>query len=417
MGSFFSAACCAIGGGKKENELLRADAGVDGRRSGPLLSSQSDSDKTAADRSLQPKIPRQPVEPAVLTSPQWKPIETPILSELIATGGLSEASVALTLNEPRITVSEVEQAPGCILGESPHWCAITKSLFYIDIQGKKIHRFVPATKLTETMKMDQQVGFAIPSANTTVDTIVLFAGLEDCITEVNFTDMVQNRVLCVVPGKDIKDKRFNDGKCNPSGRLYAGYMHAKWRDGNFGNVYTLLSSESLSPPLLDSAEMHLPNGSAWIKEDGGGAAMYMIDSGAHELRKYKESVPEPSGRSKSDPKSSLRGLQLVTVVYTLPEDEIAKGYMMDGMTIDAEGKLWVALVGAFCVIRIDPETKKEILRVQIPAKKPTACTFGSDDLSVLYITTRSEGSEADGKLYTAVIEGIKGLSAGVPVTI
>ena len=109
-------------------------------------------------------------------------------------------------------------------------------------------------------------------------------------------------------------------------------------------------------------------------------------------------------------------MRRIEIVYTLPEEEVCKGYMMDGMTIDADGKLWVALVGAFCVIRIDPDTHTEIRRISVPAKKPTACTFGGTDLSTLYITSRSEGLLPDGQLWTARIDGIHGMSAGVPVS-
>ena len=109
-------------------------------------------------------------------------------------------------------------------------------------------------------------------------------------------------------------------------------------------------------------------------------------------------------------------MRRVSVVFTLPEESVCKGYMMDGMTIDADGKLWVALVGAFCVIQIDPETRTEIRRISLPAKKPTACTFGGKDLATLYITSRSEGLLPVGQLFTARIDGIHGLNAGVPVS-
>ena len=236
--------CCIIGG-TKDKPLSRGDddegdrgIGAESRiRQHLLLASQSSSEITDS-KPLDLKLPpyKAPAESAI---PSWSPVATPILSQIVH---------SKLIKEPEIR--EVEDAPGCILGESPHWCAITKSLFYIDIQGKKIHRYDPASKSVDTMSTEQQVGFAIPSVKTVANKIILIVGLEDSITEVNFTDKKVIRVLSAVPEKDLKDKRFNDGKCNPTGRLYAGYMHAKWREGKYGNLYTLVSDNLR--PLFDS---------------------------------------------------------------------------------------------------------------------------------------------------------------------
>ena len=257
MGEAFSALCCAVGGGKKEQPLPRSDhdfdhgeeksrgivddGGESAVRKHLLLASQSSSDVSGDSKPADLKLPpwKPPPESVI---PEWKPVATPILSGIVP-----KISKQL-IKEP--VIREVEEAPGCVLGESPHWCAITKSLFYIDIQGKKIHRYDPLSKVVDTMNTEQQVGFAIPSVKTVANKIILIVGLEDNISEINFTDKTIIRVLSAVPEKDLKDKRFNDGKCSPMGRLYAGYMHAKWREGKYGNLYTLISDNLR--PLFDS---------------------------------------------------------------------------------------------------------------------------------------------------------------------
>jgi sugar lactone lactonase YvrE len=59
----------------------------------------------------------------------------------------------------------------------------------------------------------------------------------------------------------------------------------------------------------------------------------------------------------------------------------------DGMTIDAEGKLWVAHWGGSMIGRWDPETGELIARIEVPAPNVTSCAFGGPDLNILYITT------------------------------
>jgi len=322
----------------------------------------------------------------------------------------------------------VGKAPACALGESPYWCAVSNTLFFIDIAGKKLHRLDPAKDAVDTMTFNECVGFAVPSARSAPGKALLYVGLESTVVEVNFADAKTVRVVSAVGEKDVKDRRFNDGKCSPAGRLYCGYMHNKWRDGHCGQLYTLAAGDSLRP-VFDPNTVQLPNGMAWPLQHTGetDGIVYMVDSGAHEIRKYKEVPHEPTapdgGSAAADPNFPVtrRGLRLLEVVYTLPEAAQAQGHMMDGMTIDADGQLWVALVNASCLIRVDPTLQKEIMRVELPAKKPTCCTFGGPDLATLYVTSRSDVAPApgpgDGKLYAVRIDGVRGLAAGVPVAV
>ena len=244
-------------------------------------------------------------------------------------------------------------------------------------------------------------------------------GLESTVVEVDFTAKKMVRVVSAVGEKDVKDRRFNDGKCSPSGRLYCGYMHNKWRDGHCGQLYTLAGDSNLRP-VFDPNTLQLPNGMAWPLQHTGelDGVVYIVDSGAHEIRKYKEVPHEPTAPDGV----TRRGLRLLEVVYTLPEAAQAQGHMMDGMTIDADGKLWVALVNSSSIIRIDPASHEEIFRVEVPAKKPTCLTFGGPNLTTLYVTTRSDvppvPGPGDGKLYAVTgLDGVRGLMAGVPVAL
>ena len=238
------------------------------------------------------------------------------------------------LSRQFMLVEEVS-VPPTVLGESPHWCAITESLFYIDITAKTIFRYIPSSNKTESMLMDSAVGFAIPTSTAVSSKIIMYVGLEKNIVEVNFTTKEVLRIVSSLPSNMTVNCRFNDGKCNSRGQLYAGYMNIGWRDNLYGNVYQLTQSTSEAKdaqmelrPMFEIGEFHLPNGSAWEKN----GTVFYIDSGKHTISCYSEGV--------SANKSNV--LNRVSCVYTLGENDRSLGYMLDGMTIDCDGKLWVS---------------------------------------------------------------------------
>lgn len=100
--------------------------------------------------------------------------------------------------------------------------------------------------------------------------------------------------------------------------------------------------------------------------------------------------------------------------------------MLDGMTIDKEGNLWIAHCEGGAIVCYNPNTGKELQRVNLPVNRPTSCTFGGPGLKTLYITTRHEGrhlekgeeaSENWGGLFSIEIEGVVGARAALYVEI
>ena len=235
------------------------------------------------------------------------------------------------------------------LGESPHWCSITESLFYVDITANLVCQYSPSSKVFQSMKMDSAVGFAIPTEQTKRSQITLLVGLEDRIVEVNFTTKNVIRTVATLPDNLTTDCRFNDGKCNHHGRLYAGYMNKKWREGIYGNVYRLVKSKkepgSIDPMRLEAMfeenEIILPNGLIWRKD----GYVFYIDSGKNVINSYKETSQEkPAEKSTSVVGSkSSSYLKKISTVYKLNDDDILSGYLLDGMTLDCNGKIWVRI--------------------------------------------------------------------------
>ena len=224
--------------------------------------------------------------------------------------------------------------PPTLHGESPHWCSISECLFYIDIAAKSVYSYSPSTNTVDSMVMNSTVGFAVPTSRTTARKVILFVGLEFEILEVDFTSKEILRVVSSLPENVSKNSRFNDGKCNHDGRLYAGYMNKKWRDGEKGNLYQLCRSNPKSAeasmdlrPMLDKNDCHLPNGSTWMKNGD----LYFIDSGNNTINCYAESAAADGSHQ----------IHKTRIVYTLGDTDKSFGCMLDGMTCDSDGKLWV----------------------------------------------------------------------------
>lgn len=96
----------------------------------------------------------------------------------------------------------------------------------------------------------------------------------------------------------------------------------------------------------------------------------------------------------------------------------------DGMTIDKDGNLWVALGEGGAIVCYDPAQGKEVRRIKLPVKRVTSCTFGGPGLKTLYVTSRHEGrhleageeaSEHWGALFSVNIPGVSGARSALPV--
>ena len=297
----------------------------------------------------------------------------------------------------------------------------------MDINGKRILVYDPITASTTSMQLSQLVGFAIPTTETRKrkdgTMLYLIVGLEDRVVEINFTDQTIIRTIAEIPADIKENSRFNDGKASPTGLLYAGYMNLKWREGYGGHFFKLNEEHSQFQTLLKPTELGLPNGLAWVSEK----KMYVIDSLKNTISMYETSDETQGDKDSQFPVAHTeeittlgccseenKNFEELSVIYKLDAEYVKAGGMLDGMTIDSEGKLWVAIPGCSCILRIDPETQKVIYKLLLPIKKPTAVAFGGPHLESLYITTRNEdaSNEPKGLLYRCKIDGIRGMSAG-----
>jgi len=252
-----------------------------------------------------------------------------------------------------------------VLGEGPIWHAAGRRLYWVDIEGRLLHVFDPSPGRDRAIDVGTRIGTVAPRAGGGL-LVALESGLA-------FFDLEKEALTPIVdPEADLPNNRFNDGKCDPSGRLWAGTMDMDFAPGA-GSLYRLDTDLSVHRVLGD---VTVSNGLAWSFDR---RTLYYIDSPTRAVAAFDY----------DDEAGTITGRR---VAVTVPEELGSP----DGMTIDAEGKLWVAHWGAGAVCRWDPDGGHLLEKIDVPAAHTTSCAFGGEDLDDLYITTaRSGRSEED----------------------
>jgi sugar lactone lactonase YvrE len=244
------------------------------------------------------------------------------------------------------------------LGEGAFWDHHQQRLYWVDIEGKKVHIYDPASRENVTFNLPARVGTVVP-----VNQEEAVVALEDGIYMLN-THSGKINLLSDVEAS-MKENRFNDGKCDPNGNLWVGSMHLD-QSAPKANLYKVEKSGKTTK-MLDS--ITISNGIVWTRDQ---KTMYYIDTPTGKIRAFD-----------FDPVESTISNERTAVVI---DESLGFG---DGMTIDEEDKLWVALWNGNGVARFDPETGKLLEKIDVPAHNVTSCSFGGQDYDTLYITSSS----------------------------
>jgi sugar lactone lactonase YvrE len=251
------------------------------------------------------------------------------------------------------------------LAEGPIWDDRTERLYWIDLLGGIVHKTDPSSGADDTVK----VGTAIGAIALREDGRMLVAVADG----IGVLDPRGNNLDLVLPFQaDRPERRMNDGKVDPMGRFWVGSMAWNATPGD-GALLRIDPDMSVTTVLED---LTIPNGLEW-SDDGG--TMYYIDTVTSRVDRFDFDL-------RAGTLSGRRPL------VTLPEE----GGYPDGMTLDAEGHLWVALFDGWGVQRYSPEGRLE-QRIEIPAQQVTSVAFGGPDLDELYITTGQEDFPPGGK--------------------
>jgi sugar lactone lactonase YvrE len=242
------------------------------------------------------------------------------------------------------------------LGECPLWHEQRKKLYWVDILEKEIHEFDPSSGKDRTYYVGHFVGcVGIRKKGG------LILGLHHALAHFDFrTKSV--RPICR-PGGLRRANRFNDGKCDPAGRFWAGTMDLGARPGR-GSLY-VLNSQLRVRCVLNGVT--ISNGMAWSLD---ARTLYYIDSASQDIWAF-------------DYDRRTGNIYNRRIAFRIPK----RLGLPDGMTIDVEGMLWVALWGGGRVARWNPQTGNLLETIRLPVSLVTSCSFGGPGLSVLFITS------------------------------
>lgn len=287
--------------------------------------------------------------------------------------------------QPIVLKAELLLDSRSTLGEGAIWDDQTQKLYWVDIDAQLLHCFDPLTSINQTTHFEQKISTVVPSTDGTL----LLALKDGVYSYEKSTDLLCN--LLFNPENHTSGNRFNDGKCDPSGRLWLGTMGAS-NSAALYRVNTDLSIHIMKTGVTTS------NGIAW---SGDKKTMYYIDTSTHKV--IAHNYDDTTGQL-SSPYDAIN----------IPE-HMGKP---DGCTLDAEGMIWIALWGGYAAGRWDPRTGTLLCKVEVPAKNVTSCAFGRENLDTLYITTaRTSASEEELLLYPysgglfTVKPGVKGIRA------
>ena len=256
------------------------------------------------------------------------------------------------MNDVRV----IERPRRDTLGEGPHWSPRDRAVYWCDILERRLNRLSLTNDRVDSWAMPDVIGWVIENEGGG-----FVAGIGRSVIKLGL-DPLTIVPLALLPGEP-SDNRVNDAKADHHGRIWLGTMPFDCMAPT-GNVY-----------LLDRGEVTRV------------AQGYTIANGP---------AIDPNGRWLLHTDSRLRTIFRYPIEGNrlgsrTPFIEFEDGWgNPDGMTLDAEGHLWVACWGGSCVTRFDPDGRRE-RSIALPASQITSCTFAGEALDRMFVTSAGDG--------------------------
>jgi len=252
----------------------------------------------------------------------------------------------------------------CVLGESPLWDIEQQLICWVDILKGEVHQYSAESKTHTVIAVNQMLGAIGLCENGN-----FIAALQNGF---GFIDRLNHQVTMIAdPEADMPGNRFNEGKCAPDGRFWAGTLSLQ-ETPQAGSVYCLQPDLSVIKKIEG---VTISNGIAWSIDQ---RVMYYIDTPALEIAAYEYDTTNGEIANRK-------------TVISVPKEEGNP----DGMTIDNEGMLWIAFWGGWKIARWNPNTGKKIVEIKLPVSRVSSCMFGGPQLQDLFITSATKDLTAE----------------------
>ena len=264
-----------------------------------------------------------------------------------------------------------------VLAEGPVWHAATGLLYWVDIERGLLHCAEESGANVRTVRFPERIGsFAFREGGG------LVVALEHSLSFCETTGEALRQVFANPEPRGTT--RFNDGKCDPAGRFWAGTVDLAFR-APLASLYCLdgdLATRRMLPDVCIS------NGLAWSPD---GTAMYFADSATRRVDRHAFDIA-----------SGALGERREFV------DTSAYPGVPDGATVSADGRYWLAMYDGGCVLVVGPDGRVQD-RIALPVARPTCCAFGGRDRRTLFITCAADDPGAR----DATLEGVSVLALDV----
>ncbi|KAK9887348.1 hypothetical protein WA026_022018 [Henosepilachna vigintioctopunctata] len=269
-----------------------------------------------------------------------------------------------------IRVAVIYLTPPIDHAEGPVWDGRKGLLFYVDIHSGHVLSYEYCNGKTHSISLYGEVSVVIPAKTENL----LYLSLNRSLVALQWdgrTTVGKQKILVTV-SPQYPSSRFNDGKADKRGRIWLGTMGHENSSGvvpDEGILYKFTKTNYQNPlPVI--APVNISNGLAWNKKND---KFFYIDTPTRKVVSYDY----------DDLKGEITNKKVVFDVNN--QMHITGG--PDGMTIDEDDNLWVALYNGGAVIKIDPRTGKLLQVIGIPAQAVTSVAWGGPKLDILFVTT------------------------------
>lgn len=250
------------------------------------------------------------------------------------------------------------------LGECPRWDEQEQCLYWVDINAFQLHKFDPASGRDEYLQFDEEIGCFSLRQNGGF----LLAMRSGFYTTTGWNTV---RTFITDPEAGMEKNRFNDGRADAFGRMFAGSVYPP-KDYGGASIYSLTPAGEVQKWI---GNLLTANGIAFSPDN---QTFYYADTPSHSIQRCDYDI-------ESGVVSNCR------IFHQFP---IGQG-RPDGASVDSEGCYWSALYEGGRVVRLSPAG--EVLEeIPVPARCPTMVAFGGKDLRTLYVT--SVGNRPDAEL-------------------